>query len=111
MQPSKKKPSSPSETGPEEALEEAVQQLLQGTPKNLPATTVARIREDARLQFDYPGETVAFIDCWKGRGRHRQLTRKVIAHAADITEFYQRFFLLPEDLRAQATVRYVTDPN
>jgi hypothetical protein len=111
MQPSKKKSSSLPAAATRETLEEAVQNLLRGAPADLPAATVARIREDTRLQFDYPGETVAYVDTWKGRGQHRRLTREVVAHAADVAAFYQRFDRLSEDLRARATVCYVTDPD
>jgi hypothetical protein len=111
MQPSKKQSAPPTTTASGVTLEEAVRILLQGTPADLPAATVARIREDARLQFDYPGETVAYVDSWRGRGQNRRLTREVIAHAADVTEFYRRFDRLPDALRARATVRYVTAPD
>jgi hypothetical protein len=48
------------------------------------------IYEDLKLQFEYPGEWVAWYDEWleQGRGKPPKLVRHLIAHGQDFGKVY-----------------------
>ena len=56
----------------------AVQDALRYCPENFSEDQRILLREDLRLQFDYPGQYVAYLDDWVGTNGARTLTRRVI---------------------------------
>jgi hypothetical protein len=77
---------------------------------DLPPVGQARLCEDLRLQFLYPGEYVAFVDSWKGKRPLRRLTRRIIAHAVAYPDLLERLTALPDKLRTRAHITYALDP-
>jgi hypothetical protein len=100
----------PSKTAGSAAMDEALRRARQDAA-GLPPEGLARICEDLRLQFLYPGEYVAYVDSWQGKRPTRQLARRVIAHAAAYPEVLEHLTSLPDKLRSRAQVTYVFDPT
>jgi hypothetical protein len=90
----------------EKLVREALEQA-----SDLPPTAQARIREDLRLQADYPGQYVAYVDSWKARHKGRQLHREVVAHAQTLPDLHRRLSQLPAEIQAKASIDYVLDPE
>jgi len=95
---------------PNPKWEEALQNLVREYG-HLPPQAFARLREDVRLQFEYPDQYVAYIDSWQRTGSGRQLVRKVIAHSACYADVYEQFVRLPADIRAKVELHYMIDPE
>jgi hypothetical protein len=70
----------PMPTTPRPGFEEAYRQLLASFPAPLTVEEKERIREDLRLQYNYPGEYVVCLDTWEGDGPDRRLVRQVVDH-------------------------------
>ncbi len=71
----------------------------------------AHVLANCRLQADYPGEYVAYVDTFTGTGKKTKFRRKMIGHAKDIGDLNDQLTKLTEKVRAKATVHYVDDPN
>jgi hypothetical protein len=107
--PSKKKPA---KNGPTTmSLEEATEILMRGIPEKLRNSVKDRVRADAKLQFDYPDEFVAYLDTYTGRGRNRRFSRQILAHSHSEIEVMEEYLRLPEEIRNQAEVHYIRDPE
>ncbi|MCI0457677.1 MAG: hypothetical protein L0Z62_11965 [Gemmataceae bacterium] len=78
---------------------------------DLSAAARSRLREDLRLQLEYPDRYVAYLDTWSGRGEAQCLRRQVVADAHSLPELHARLAELPAEVRAKATLEYVLDPN
>jgi hypothetical protein len=98
------------EATPKAGIDETLEALL-ASAGNLSAVARASLREDLRLQLEYPDCYVAYLDTWTGEGEGRRLVHQVVADAAALAELHARLAQLPADVRARATLEYVLDPN
>ena len=71
----------------------------------------AHVLANCRLQADYPGEYVAFVDTFAGQGKKTRFRRKMLGHAKDMGDLHDELAKLPPRERAKASYRYVVDPN
>lgn len=78
---------------------------------DLPPEARERLREDLRLQFDYPGEYVAYLDSWKTQRQTRRLLRRVIAHSLSLKDLYEALAALSPKERANVVLHYAVDPH
>lgn len=69
------------------------------------------LRNDLRLQFDFPGKYVAYRDRWKKHGKKATLIRQVLAHGPSPLHLQKVLTTLSGRERAQVMLRYVTDPQ
>lgn len=99
----------PAEKKPTTELEEAFRQSLRERGELHPEARQV-LYEDLRLQFDYPGKYVVFMDRWKGRGSSRTLDRQILAHSTSLVEVQGPLDRLSPRDRAKAVLRYATDP-
>lgn len=69
------------------------------------------LRNDLRLQFDFPGEYVAYRDQWKKHRKKPTLVRQVLAHGSSPLHLQNVLSTLPPQERAQIMLRYMSDPH
>jgi hypothetical protein len=70
-------------------LDAAVQDALRYCSPDISEDQRVLLREDLRLQFDYPGHYVAFLDDWVGANGARTLTRRVIHAGPNYPEVWE----------------------
>jgi len=85
-----------------EAVEEA---------SDLGPAAQAHVLANCRLQADYPGEYVAFIDTFTGVGKNARFRRKVVAHALTLGDLHDLLLELPTKQRSKVFIDYVDDPD
>jgi hypothetical protein len=98
------------EANPKAGTGEALEALL-ASAGDLSAAARSRLREDLRLQLEYPDRYVAYIDTWTGQGEGQCLVRQVVADAPALAELHARLAQLPAEVKARATLDYILDPN
>ena len=79
--------------------------------RDLGPAAQAHVRANCRLQIDYPGEYVAYIDTWTGQGKNLRFRRKILAHADSMGDLHDKLAKLPPRVRSKATFEYVDDPE
>jgi hypothetical protein len=72
-----------------------------------PARDAAEDAEWAKLQAQYPGQFVAYLDTWDGKA----LTRQVLAHAPSHAELEKALAHLSEEELDAVSVAYGYPPN
>lgn len=77
----------------------------------LPPAAQERVCEDLRLQFDYAGEYVAYIDRFCIHKGVRHFVREVLAHNRSLKELHDAVADLPAAKRAKIIIHYATDPH
>ncbi len=91
--------------------EATVERAITWLGGKVPSFTREALREDFRLQFNYPSQFVAFIDRWYKQGRARRLKRTVIATAATLWEIDDLVDALPIAQQRKVKVRFFEDPH
>jgi hypothetical protein len=75
-------------------------------------TTKECLRQDLRLERDFPNQFVAFIDQWrKSDDGTRCLVREVIDAASDKQELNNRIAELSATIQRKIQIKFVKDPN
>lgn len=90
-------------------VDEALRLALQQTP-GLHPDGQAILREDFRLQVEYPNEYVAFIDSWKTQKNGRQFVRRIIAHAKSLPPIHKAIAALSPKDQKRVVLRFASDP-
>src|SRR5438552_2906161 len=67
--------------------------------------------DDLRLQQDYPGEYVAYLESWTGKGNTRALVRRIVAHGTSLKTVNDSLASLSPAQRARVILRYAADPR
>jgi hypothetical protein len=83
-----------------------VEEYVRNNPID-PKREAAEDAESLKLQAQFPGEFVAYLDTWDGQ----TLTRKVIAHARRHREIGPALEQLSEAEREVVSVVYIDPPN
>ncbi len=92
-------------------LELMVQRAVAWLGGKAPSFTREALREDFRLQCDYPDQFVAFVDHWRKQGRQHRLKRTVLASAPTMWEINELVDALPPAQQRKVKVEFFEDPN
>jgi hypothetical protein len=94
---------------PQTRLDAAVLDALRYCPADISDEQRLLVRADLRLQFDYPGQYVAFLDEWSGAGSARTLSRLVIHAGPNYQDVWEATRTHP---RAEEIIyEYADDPD
>ena|SRR5205823_3852611 len=67
--------------------------------------------DDLRLQQDYPGEYVAYLESWRGKGTTRAVVRRIVAHGTSLKTINDSLASLSPAQRTRVILRYAADPQ
>lgn len=65
------------------------------------------IIEDLKLRFQYPNQYIAFIDGWRTVDGVRRLSRRVVAHSADLAELQEPIARLSQRDHSRLIIDFV----
>lgn len=91
---------------PSPKFEKVCQQVLNGYGELTPVAK-DRIVENLRLQFEYPGQYVAYVDRFKTIEKVRRLCREVIATGRSSHDVQEAVRSCPPQDRTRVVVEYV----
>ena len=91
-------------------LEEKIEALLREAGDLSPKER-AELREWIRIDYQYLGDCVAYIDTWDGPEDAPRLTRRVVAHDPSQFRVTQEVDKLPAEQRAQVHFTRAEDPE
>jgi len=92
---------------PAEVLEQARSQA-----KHLPPADQDRLVADLKLQYQYAGEYVAYVDSWAERAGESRLERRwVLAHAASLVDLLEALERVPVSAEQRESLKLDYQPH